>query len=103
VASSNAMATVMASINAITMILIITVINGVVVRLMGVTLSIVSLTAIIMEGVTVRGGRMVVLTGITTTSKGKSIDYHRTSRHHNLVQFANNVNNFKDVGECSRE
>ena len=65
VVSSNAIATIMASINAIAMIIIMKVINGVVVRPMGVTLSMVSLTAITMIGVEVRGGRMVVLTDIT--------------------------------------
>ena len=65
VASRNDMATIMASSNAIAMILIMTVINGVVVRSMGITLSIVSITAITMVGVVVRGGRVVVLTDIT--------------------------------------
>jgi len=65
VASSNSMDPIMARSNSITMILIMTVINGVVVWPMGVTLSIVSLTSITMVGVIVRGGRMVVLTDIT--------------------------------------
>ena len=65
VASSNDIATIMGSSNAITMILIMTVVSGVVVRLMGVTLSMVSLTSITIVGVTVRGGMMVVLADIT--------------------------------------
>jgi len=65
VTSSNDMATIMASSNAIAMILIMTVINGVFVWLMGITLSMVSLTAITMVGVAVRSFRMVVLTDIT--------------------------------------
>jgi len=65
VASSNDMTTIMASSNAITMILILTVINGVLVRLMDVALFMVNLIAITMVGVAVRGGRMVVLTDIT--------------------------------------
>ena len=64
VVSSNAMATIMARSNAITMILIMTVINGVVVHPMGVTLSMVSLTAITMVGMAARGGMMTVLTDI---------------------------------------
>jgi len=59
------MAAIMASSNAITMLLSMTVINRVVVRPMGVTLSIVGLAAIAMVGVAVRGGRMVVLIDIT--------------------------------------
>ena len=66
VASRNAMATIMTSSNAITMIIIMTVINRVVVRPMDVAPSMVSLTAITMVGVSVRGGRMEVLTDITT-------------------------------------
>jgi len=65
VASSNTMVTIMASSNAIAMIFIMTVINGVVVHPMGVALSMVSLTAITMVGVTVRGVKMVVLIEIT--------------------------------------
>jgi len=63
--SSNAMVTIMTSSNDIAMILIMTVINRVVVRPMGVTLSMVSLTSITMVEVEVRGGRIVVLTDIT--------------------------------------
>ena len=66
VASSSAMATIMASSNAIAMILIMTVINEVVVSPMGVAPSMVSLTDITMVGVEVRDGRMVILTDITT-------------------------------------
>ena len=65
VSSSNDMDIIVASRNAITMILIMTDINEVVVQPMGVTLSMVSLTAITMVGVTVRGGRIIVLTDIT--------------------------------------
>ena len=65
VASSNAMAIFMASSNAIAMILSMTVINGVVVRPMGVAPSMVYLIDIIMVGVVFRGGRMVVLTYIS--------------------------------------
>jgi len=43
-----------------------TVINGVVIHTMGVTLSMLSLTATTMVGVTVRGGRLVVLADIIT-------------------------------------
>ena len=50
-ASINDMATIMVSSNAIAMILVMTVINGVVVRSVGVTLSMVSLTDITMIGV----------------------------------------------------
>ena len=64
VVSSNVMAIIMVINNAITMILIMTVINGVVVRTMGVTLSMVRLTVITMVGVAVSGGGMVVLTDI---------------------------------------
>jgi len=46
-------------------LIIMTVMNGVVVRPMDVTLFIVSLTSITMVGVAVRGGMMVVLTDIT--------------------------------------
>jgi len=65
VASSNDMATIVASRNDIAMILIMTVINGVVVRPMGVAPSMVILTAITMVGVVVRCGRMVFLADIT--------------------------------------
>jgi len=65
VASSNTMATIIASSNDIAMILIMMVINGVVVRSIGATLFMVSLTAITMVGVSVRGGMIVVLTDIT--------------------------------------
>ena len=65
VASSNDMATIIASSNDISMILIMTFINGVVVRSMCVTPFMISLTSITMEGVAVRGDRMVVLTDIT--------------------------------------
>ena len=65
VASSNDIATIMASSNTIAMILIMTIIHGVVVRQIGVVASMVSLTAITMVGVKFRGGRMVVLTEIT--------------------------------------
>ena len=65
VVSSNAIATIIARKNYIAMILIMTFINGVVVWPIGVTLSMVSLTAITMVGVEVRVGRMVVLTNIT--------------------------------------
>ena len=64
-ASSNAMTTIIASSNAIDMILIMTVINGVVARPMGVAPSMVSLTAITVVGVEVRGDRIVVLKDIT--------------------------------------
>ena len=65
VASSNDMTTIMASSNAIAMILIMAVINGVVVRPIGVTLYMVRQTSTTMVGVVVRGGRVVVLTDIT--------------------------------------
>ena len=65
VISSNVMATIMASSNSIVIILIMTVINVVVVRPMGVDPSMVSLTAITMVVVEIRGGRMLVLTDIT--------------------------------------
>jgi len=65
VASINAMATIMLSRNTISMILIMTVINGVVVQTMSVTLSIVILTDITMVGVAIRDSRMVVLIDIT--------------------------------------
>ena len=64
-ASNNDMATIMSSSNAIAMIIIMTVINGVVVRPMGVALSMLSLLSITMVGVEFRGGMMVVLTDIT--------------------------------------
>ena len=64
VASSSAMATIMANSNAISIILIMTVINGVVVRPMDVAPSMVSLTAITMVGMVVRCGSMAVLTDI---------------------------------------
>ena len=59
------MTTIMVSSNNIAMILIMTVINGVVVRPMGVAPSMVSLRAITMVGVSVRGGMMVFLIDIT--------------------------------------
>ena len=65
VVSINAMAISMANSNTITMILIMTVINGVVVRPIGVTLSMIRLIAIAIVGMIVRGGRIVVLTDIT--------------------------------------
>jgi len=61
----NTMTIIIASSNAIAMIIIMPVINGVVVWSMGVTLSMVSLIAITMTGVAVRGGRMIVLIDIT--------------------------------------
>ena len=64
-ASSNDMAAIMTSSNAIAMMLIMTVIKGVVVRPMGVSPSMVNLTAITMVGVVVRGGRIIVLIDIT--------------------------------------
>jgi len=64
VANSNDLDTIMANRNTIAMILIMVVISGVVVWLMGITLSMVSLTAITMVGVVVRGIRMVVLTDV---------------------------------------
>ena len=63
--SRNYMATIMVSSNAIAMVLIITVINGVVVRIMDVTLSMVSLIDTTIVGVAVRGIRMVALADIT--------------------------------------
>ena len=65
VARGNDMAIIMASSNAIAMILIMTVINEVVVQPMGVTLSMVSRADISMVGMAVRGGRMLVLKDIT--------------------------------------
>ena len=64
-ASSDDMATIMVSNNGIAMIIVIPVINGVVVCPISVTPSMVILTSITIVGVTVRGGRMVVLTDIT--------------------------------------
>ena len=65
VVSSNNMATIMTCSNTIAMVLIMTVINGVVARPMGVAPSMVSLTAITVVGVEVRGDRIVVLKDIT--------------------------------------
>ena len=65
VASNKPMATIAASSNTIAMTIVIPVTNGLVVQPMGVVPSMVSLTAITMVGVAVRGGRMVVIIDIT--------------------------------------
>jgi len=65
VASSNDIATIMASSNFFAMMLIVTVINGVVVKPMGVSPSMVSLTNITMVGVVFRGVMMIVFADIT--------------------------------------
>ena len=65
VESSNSMDTIMASSNDITMLISITVMNGVVFLPMGVIISMVSLTYITIAGMVVRGGRMVIIIDIT--------------------------------------
>ena len=91
VANSNAMATIMASSNAIAMTLIMTVINGVVVRPMGATLSMVSLTSIIMVGVAVIDGMMIVLTDITILGIVKRWKEHTCAAKLTSVSSLNSV------------